>query len=386
MFSTATKWLTGKTDKAKRVVQSGFASHKTVDMTMSVGKLIMNPYEALTCSFFLEQIYNRLAEPRETEDASSYFTTQDLHLIQVCAALASQVYSPPAERNLPHEAGAIVFEPRLVHSKAVPFMVLNSDELDCIFIACRGSYCFNDFVIDLNASAVEVYGGLMHRGVVKASLGVYTILKDIVLELHQKHNRKVCVTGHSLGGSVAAAVCGRLRREHPDMPSEAVVFGSCACVSKNLWEESRAYCRSFVMSGDPIPYLSFHNVASISAEHMPRIVADFIKAAVARDIVRPIYDMPPIDMHANPFELPPPSIESILASLKDESTVRTTALYPPGELFMFLVEGNLFRTAKLRKIPDCEYFAGFVKGLSEKNHGSSIYEECAAHLYEQSKR
>ena len=385
MFAGAKKWLGDKKEKAKHFVKKGLASHETVDMTVAIGTVVSKPYQALTWTFFLEQIYNKLSDPRPTEDAPA-FSSEELNLIQICAVLSSEVYSPPAKRTLPRDAGEIVFEPKLVHSKAVPFMVLNSDALDCIFIACRGSYCFNDFVIDLNASAVEIFGGLMHRGVVKAALGVYTIVKDLVIELHQRYHRKICVTGHSLGGAVAASVCGRIRHDYPDVPAEAIVFGSAACVSRNLWEISRSYCKSFVMSGDAVPYMSFHNVAAVSADHLPRVISDFIRAAIARDIVQPIYQMPPINMHVNPFELPPPSIESILESLKNGKSVRTTALYPPGELYLFLLEGNVFRTVKIRKIPDCEYFGGFVKGINEKNHSSSIYAECAVHLYEQSKQ
>lgn len=366
---------------AKKVIADGMASSSMIKNIGVASTFVTKPYQALTWTFLLKSVYDALGDPKETEDAMNTFSKDELKLITLCCALSRASYHPE-KAELPPEAGQMIFSPGSVVSTAVPFYVYECKETNTAFLVCRGSACINDFVTDLNASAVDIYGGLMHAGVVRAVLAVYAIVKDKLVQIH-KSGRKLYFTGHSLGGAVAAGLCHKLRREFPEIDAQAYVFGSAASLSKNLWLESRKFCKCFVMSGDGIPYLSFHNVAQLSAENVPFPVACYIKEVVKRDVVRPALQVPVIDMDSNPFQQPPPTLESILQSIELENSMRTTALFPPGQHYLIELSGDLFKTVTLRRIPDCEYFGAFVKGISTDTHAMTIYAQSMEKLSEQ---
>lgn len=366
---------------AKKALADGMTSSSMIKKIGVAGTFVTKPYQALTWTLLLKSVYDSLDNPKETTDAMDSFSKADFKLITLCCKISMASYHPE-KAELPPEAGRLIFSPNCIHTNAVPFYIYDCEETNTAYLVCRGSACINDFIIDFNASAVDIYGGLMHQGVVKAVLAVYANVKDKLVQIHES-GRKIYMTGHSLGGAVAAGLCQKLRREFPKIDAQAIVFGSAASLSKNLWMESKQFCKCFVMSGDGIPYLSFHNVAQLSADNVPFAVACYIKEVVKRDVIRPVLQMPVIDMESNPFELPPPTLESILQSIAMENSMRTTALFPPGQHYLIELSGDLFKKVTLRKIPDCEYFGAFVKGISTDTHGIKIYAQSMEKLAEQ---
>lgn len=362
-------------------------SPEAVNGTIIAGQVAMNPVKTFTFGYLMSINIANLTDPDPTEDAHDAFNTDELNLIHICSSLSKEVYHCPDQRELPKNAGKIIFEPDLSDytGKATPFIITNSDELNTIFMTCRGSYCFKDFLTDLKANAANVYGGLMHSGVLDSSLSVMALVKDFLVQTSKSNgNRPVIITGHSLGGAVASAVVEQMKRDIPDFPIRGIIFAPAASVSRSLWEESRKNVTSFVLSGDFVPFLSFHNIASTSSDLLPDWIGKIIHEKLIRNI-----DMPSdsfdtsIDMEQNPFDNPPPTKEEIAQEIKDHKKfIVSTELFPPGELYLYELKGDFFKTVSLRKIQSCEYFSRFVLGLDENNHSMNVYDECAQKLIE----
>ncbi|OHT07271.1 lipase [Tritrichomonas foetus] len=380
MFRKVTSFLGYAKDTVKDGFNKVLGSHEVVRNALVAKNIVSSP-TSFTFAYFMNKIINTLSPPDETDDGNNDFTSEELNLIQICAKLASDVYLEAGERTLPKEAGELIYEPTLTNSSAVPFAIMNSDELNMIFVSCRGSYCFRDFFTDFNANAVDAFDGLMHSGVLKAALSVYAICKDLIIQVSQQNgNRPVIFTGHSLGAAVAATVSEILKQDFPDFPARSIVFAPAACISRDLWQKSREHCLSFVMSGDFVPFLSFHNIAAYSSEYLPDFIKNYIDDLVRREVSRPTKEVE-IDMTSNPFEKPPPTLEEVYLELNNESGYRTTALFPPGELYLLDLSGDIFKSVDLRKIRSCEYFGRFIPGLEEFNHSMDIYAECINKIY-----
>ena len=362
-------------------------SPDAVSGTIIAGQVAMNPVKTFTFGYLMNINLANLKDPDPTEDAADAFNVDELNLIHICSQLSSEVYHSKENRNLPKNSGNIIFEPDLSDytGKAIPFFVTNSDELNLIFVSCRGSYCFKDFLTDLNGNAANVYGGLMHSGVLDASLSVLALLKDFLIQASKNNgNRPVIITGHSLGGAVASAIVEQMKREIPDFPIRGIIFAPAASVSRSLWDKSRQNVTTFVLSGDFVPFLSFHNIASTSSDLLPDFVSKIIHEKLVRNvqITEEPFDSS-VDMDQNPFEKPPPTQEEVAQEIKDQKKyIVSTELFPPAELYLFELKGSLFKTVFLRKIKSCDYFSRFVLGLDENNHSMTAYNECAEKLIE----
>lgn len=386
------KAITQALSKAKGAVTSILNSHSVLHTTIATTKVIANPFKTISFAVLIQQAKEELKPADPTDPGLGSFDVSELNLIRICASFSSSIYYPKEERTLPTEIGGILFEPDMTNlSHGVPIIVTNSDVMNMIFVGCRGSYCFKDFITDLNANACNVYGGLMHDGVFKSSVIVYETIKDFLIRLSKdNNNRPIVVTGHSLGGAVASAVVGKFKRDFPDFPIYAIVFAPAASVSRNLWEQSRHYCSTFVVSNDAVPFLSFHNIAAISSRFLPDGAADFIHEKLVRESqICPVdYDVQAVMTAGNPFENEQPSIEDIKNDLKTDDFLISTELFPPGELYLYELSGIILKKVDLRKIRSCNYFGRFVLGLEEdsSNHSMCIYKECAEEVLKQKKQ
>lgn len=366
-------------------------SPEAVSGTIIAGQVAMNPVKTFTFGYLMNANIANLKDPDPTDDATDVFSVDELNLIQICSQLSNEVYHTNDKRNMPKNSGKIIFEPDLNNysGNAIPFFVTNSDELNLIFLSCRGSYCFKDFLTDLSGNAANVYGGLMHSGVLDSSLSVLALVKDFLIQTSINNgNRPIIVTGHSLGGAVASAIVEQMKREDPKFPIRAIIFAPAASVSRSLWEESRQNCTTFVLSGDFIPFLSFHNIASTSSDLLPDFISKIIHEKLVRNVQSTKQDFNTVvDMDQNPFEKPPPTEEEIAQEIKEQKKfIVSTELFPPGELYLYELKGSLFKTVSLRKIRSCDYFSRFVLGLDENNHSILAYNECAAKLIECKKK
>jgi hypothetical protein len=371
--------------KVSDALDQGLASHDALTGALFVAQSVRTPFASLSFVMFMRQVYPGLKDPGETHDGTGSFSIAELDLFRICALMSSAIYtsgdSPP---EFPPAAGQIVFNPN-VSSCSIPFAATESPSMDCYFIAFRGSYCFADFITDAKATPDAIYGGLMHSGVVAAAEGSYAVLEGFAVHRFSPTKPKRFIfTGHSLGAAVAAAVTHKFRLCHPEIPTEAVIFGPAASVSRKLWVDSTAYCTAFILSGDFVPYLSLHNLTDLAARYLPDELALQTQRKLHRRVDN-VVPVSPVKSFDNPFLMDPPSIEEIRSDLEQLDSRGTTALYPPGRLFLYSLSGGLFQKVALRVIPDCDYFGRLVKGISEENHSMSKYAECASELFEVAK-
>jgi hypothetical protein len=385
MLDKAKRFVQGAASRVGSVVHEGLASHSTRLNAVKVGAVIVAP-KSTAFKFLMANLDEILTDPMPTTDLETPFPVSELRLFSICARLSEGVYSFFDSRGeLPAALGEILYFTRTTAAtKAIPFVITRNPDMRSIFVGFPGSYCFKDFLIDFNGCAVNVYGSLMHRGVLQSCSGVLAIADDLLCRYAREfQDNQLVFTGHSLGGAVAAAVAHRFRMLHPEIRCRAVVFGPAASVGRSLWQQSREFCTTFVLNGDPVPFLSFHNVASISSDYLPWPIADVIQKSLARMTQKSVMPTPPLDFDANPFEQPPPTLEELERAFETEVDFRTTtALFPPGELYQYKLSGKVFLDIQVKKIPSCNFFAQFVKGLYEEEHASGKYAECAERLYQ----
>lgn len=124
-----------------------------------------------------------------------------------------------------------------------------------VVIAFRGTQSLADKLTDIKVFGKGVDGGRMHRGFFGAVEAVYEQAMKIAEE-HGAKTKKVWVTGHSLGGAMAAAFTYKIAKEHRLRPVGIVTFGQPLVMSDSLCqfmlEEYRGTYIRFVNADDPV--------------------------------------------------------------------------------------------------------------------------------------
>ena len=284
-------------------------------------------------------------------------------------------------KTIPEEAGEIIYESKESKIDRTPYLVTFSKKYNKLFVAVRGSYTFADFITDLKLSAVQVGDTLMHSGVFSASNSLFARAEEHLIQLSKDYgNCPIVFTGHSLGGSVAAATARFFRLHHPDLPVFAVCFAPIASLGIEGAMETHDYITSFVLGGDPVPFLSLHNVAQVS-ETGYRWINKIIEEALLREVPR-TFELPKdLDMFSNPFELPPPSLEKIKEDVSVSSR-RSTALFPPGKCYHIAYEGETFKHVSLEDISDpIQYFSALRNNSNDEHHGIKLYKDSLYELH-----
>ena len=368
-------------EKTTSAFNEVISSHKAMENTGIAVAVISNP-KKITFDLFYQAVLDSLREPVKCQKIS--LSKADLKYYFMLANLSDEVYHKAEKRTIPEEAGVYVYEDTNCSVDRTPYFILNSDKLNKIFVVIRGSYTFADFITDAKASADEIDGVLIHSGVYAASNALYVRSEGLLCSLSKEHNnRQIVFTGHSLGSGVAAVSASLMRKHHPELDIKAVCFAPVASMSADAIEDTKSYITTFALGGDPIPFLSLHNVAQVSQKGLPKVINDFVQDAVSRDIVRPIELPPNFDIDSNPFEQPPPSMDQIKEDLKTVSR-RTTALYPPGNAIHIVFEGTTFKRVSLEQIEDnIDYFGSFTKHIDETHHSMVLYKDCLEELLRQ---
>ena len=160
-------------------------------------------------------------------------------------------------------------------------------EAAAIVVTCRGTLGLEDVLTDLTCeyTTITMRGRTyrVHKGMhASASLLLQSrLLSILATTLRDFPNYGLVLTGHSLGGGVAALVSilisapdndtGQFVTSHPDLPSDRPVhcyaFGSPAIVCERLRNATRGLVTTVVNGNDIVPSLSigvvrdFHSVA-----------------------------------------------------------------------------------------------------------------------------
>lgn len=88
--------------------------------------------------------------------------------------------------------------------------------------------------------------------------------KSKIYKKMMKTPTKIIITGHSLGAAVAAVVTYLFREKFPELDVQCICFAPPPTLTLNLWQTTDSYIKSFMIEGDPVPFLSVQNLITIS--------------------------------------------------------------------------------------------------------------------------
>lgn len=164
----------------------------------------------------------------------------------------------------------------LVHAEAgvgLPnFFIAHDPELDDIVLAIRGTATVADALTDTWASTSPFMGGLAHEGMLTTAQAVCQVARAKLVELMESTEKKLVITGHSLGAGTAVLVmlllCGEEGSSGPFIAGKTVkcwafaappVFGPPARIP--AWTTTSVF--AFVHHVDMIPRLGLASAFSL---------------------------------------------------------------------------------------------------------------------------
>lgn len=341
-----------------------------VNKSSSFATLESSPLPSL--AIFLKSIFASLQPHDKT--LSYKMSISEVSTLYNCVILSKAVYLAPKERDLPPEIGKIILESRGSDFYKIPFFITDSDILDTIFITCRGTYCFKDCLVDLKAEAVGFQNGLMHKGVYMTAKTLYNTIYPLISSIYKNNqNKNFIITGHSLGGGVAAAVNEMFHANIKDIHMKCICFAPCASFSHELLQKTKKWCKSYTMEGDFVPFCTFRNIVDLPQDSIPSTLRIYLKKIIKNRIQKQVYNPKLVPYDSNPFEEPPPPLTEILNDPVD-MFFKPIQLYPPGECFILKL-GKDNKGICVRKAKDDNYFTGFRNDLYELRHMMSFYRE-----------
>lgn len=276
------------------------------------------------------------------------FDPSEISMVYKCVLLCQQSYAKPGKRSIPSEFGPIVLENKESAITKIPYFIVNSDELNTVFLVCRGSYCIDDLITDLMGNAKEVCGGYMHQGVYDTATYIFYNVQNMLYNLSRQNNdRPIILTGHSLGAAVAAVMTELITLTNPSAPVRCICFAPPPTHSANLYPMSREKIKTFVLDGDFVPFLSLENVYNTSLDIMPTNMARYIRKKISQRLK---------DTSAGTYD---PSV--------------SVQLYPPGQLYEFVMANGEFDKIELVEICTPLFFDHLVRGLREFQHVMATY-------------
>ena len=360
--------------KLRHIISLKFTMIPGVFDSWLAGMKIERDIPSYSFSFILKEIFAKLPPPDPT--APIEISDNDVRMLKYCCNLSKMVYVRPRSRKILPELGHIVFDERHSSLYNIPYFITDSDELNRIFVTLRGSYCVNDFLVDIQLQAFPWKGGYVHTGVYLTAVNLFHSIQRFLKKLVDSHGgRPVTITGHSLGGGCAALLVEMMRDKYPDMVIDAVVFAPCATCTRDLCEQSVARVRSYCIDGDFVPFLSLTNFERLPEDQVPKLVMKAIKKAVKARAKRPVpMEVKPLPSDFNPFEADLVDINRFIGTTRRIADARAT-LYPPGDLFLLVRDkgqGEKF-PLELHKIASVDYFGHLVNHLNELRHRMDTY-------------
>lgn len=332
-------------------------------------------------AFLFKRMFSSLQPSDETDPYD--ISVDELRLVHCCSSLSKAIYVNKKKRFIPRDAGEILQESDISAKYVLPYIIMHSSPLNTIIVCYRGSYCIDDYIVDLKCTTIKVKNGEYHAGVFLTTKSMTTRTLDIIHHFSLQYKCGVLFTGHSLGASVAAEICKSFKNLYPDIPTRAIIFAPASSLSYSLWEESCSFIDAYVLHGDFVPFLTLHNLEQVSETLWPPNISQLVnqKIRLQNSINKKIWE--PIDVTImpigyNPFTAPPPP-ESELPRWDSVSVNSAVPLYPPGKYYVFkLADDNT--TIELRKVRNCNYFGRFTSDLNEYMHMMGVYRDWIDHF------
>ncbi|KAL3691228.1 hypothetical protein R1sor_004879 [Riccia sorocarpa] len=149
------------------------------------------------------------------------------------------------------------------------YVVFVDAPMGAVVLAVRGTSHVIDMLLNSGASPEPFSNGTAHGGFVHGANVLYDeALPHLEKGFSENEDRKLVITGHSMGAAVGA-MCGlRLREKFPGL--ECWAFCPPACLTIELAKESREFITSFVAAHDIVPRFSLKSV-----EKLRRRINDF---------------------------------------------------------------------------------------------------------------
>jgi pimeloyl-ACP methyl ester carboxylesterase len=321
----------------------------TVDATREFVDRTKVQVENRSLSFLFKVTFKGLPTAPSTQPMAP--AMHQFQMVRACCLLAKHTYRKPEHRATLPELGQLVFDQPRSGKFRVPFFIMNSDPLNRIFVACRGSYCLNDFLTDADAAPEPWADGFVHGGILKTTLNTYATIRDFLIALSSNFNqRPITFVGHSLGASVAALLCEMFAKDFQGIPVTSVIFAPAAAFTRNLWERSTARCTSYITEGDFVPFLSLYNFEALPPGQLPAFISDAIHSQIQKQM------------------------QGKEASRFATGGLTSIPLFPPGDGYLMVFPpGDLPAGHEMRKIVSCDYFARLTCDLNEMRHACSGY-------------
>jgi triacylglycerol lipase len=168
------------------------------------------------------------------------------------AEVSKIAYEEPADQIVKlKELGAREVTPIIMGSSEG---VVASDS-KALVIAFRGTKGFADMLTDIKVFGTDVSGGVMHSGFFQAVEAIYNDALGAAVQQGARQ-KTIWVTGHSLGGAMAAGFTFKAAQEQAMRPVGVITFGQPLVMSDALCQfmldEFRGDYVRFVNDGDRI--------------------------------------------------------------------------------------------------------------------------------------
>lgn len=297
--------------------------------------------------------------PEAPQLKSSSLTSPQVMDLLHCCLLSNEVYKPINKRRLPPNLSNIVLECDTSDYYRIPYFVVDSHELDTIFVAFRGSSCMKDWHVDFLAAAISFENGYVHEGVLFTTLNIFNDIKHQLHLLSLTHNkRKIVMTGHSLGAAVAAMITVLFNREMTDLNVRAVCLAPVATFSKEIWQSTNKYIYSYINYGDLVPFISYYNTYYLPEKSLPKVTHN--------NLVR--WCVKKINKHSKR-----PEFKSLVQKFTKPVKI-PYKLIPPGNSYIIRIVDKKTATVEIQGVDDpFSYFGQFLKNLSAMKHGIRFY-------------